>query len=64
MEITSIKVLTSDHGPDYCYLHTSLPNPCWPYEGNLAISFPAAAGTGVDYCAKHFPNIPIEIIRR
>jgi len=61
-EITEILVLTGD-GPDKIIVKTTLPEPCWPYEGGMFFNIKAAAGTGEDYVKSNFGVEP-EVIKK
>ena len=61
MKIESI-TLVRGSGPDTLIIKVDLPNGCYPYDGNAYMKMDVAAGKGQEYCAKHFPNIPLEII--
>jgi hypothetical protein len=61
MDITKI-VLIVGSGPDHIYLHTNLPEPCYPYEGNAQFRLLCAAKGGEAYVKSHFPGVPYEIV--
>jgi len=50
-------------GGDHCMLTTDLPDACWPYRGQLIITFQAAYNTGAAYVKTHF-GIDAEVIPR
>lgn len=50
-------------GTDTVMVEMDAPSPVWPFdEQNLTLKFEAAKGTGVEYCAKHFPSVPVTVI--
>lgn len=63
MKITEITIVQG-YGPDNVLLNTDLPEPTYPRTGRLFLQFSAEAGTGIDYCARHWPNVPARIINR
>lgn len=64
MRIKSATIIKG-HGSDKIILHTDLPEACWPYTGEQALDFTAAANSGEEYLKKWFPFIiDIKIIER
>jgi hypothetical protein len=61
LEIKKILILRSKGSTDKIILHTNLPDPCWPYEGNASLEMSAAHGSGVDFARRMF-NIEPEVI--
>lgn len=57
-------IVVNGVGSDKCFIQTDLPDPCFPYTGNLTFSFSAAAGDGYAYVKHHWPDLPVEIVRR
>lgn len=54
----SAAVIKRDNGPDVVFLYTDLPNPEWPYNGNLMVRFNTAKGTGEKYVKDNFKIQP------
>jgi len=61
MEILEATVLVGI-GTDNVRLLTNLPQPIWPFDGNLTMQFEVAKGDGVEYVSKHFKLEP-EVIK-
>lgn len=61
MSVLSVTLLVGN-GPDYLILHTDLPEGSWPFTGKATAKMEVAAGTGQDYCAAHFPGVPVKVI--
>lgn len=61
MKILSAFILCGRAGGDHVSLDTDLPNPSYPYDGTLSISFVCAKGTAEEYVKKHFPKIPVKV---
>lgn len=60
--VTKITVIRSIHNADVVYLHTTLPEAQWPFEGTVTLRLPIANGLVEEYCSKHFAGIPITVI--
>jgi hypothetical protein len=58
--ITSITIVVQ--GLDFVYLRTDLPPTVWPWNEPATLRLEAARGTGLDYCKKNFPGIPVEVV--
>lgn len=56
LEITSIVIITG-HGTDNIFLHTTLPDGCWPYTDTATATINVARGSAVDYVEKNFPGV-------
>jgi len=63
LDIVSATVVTGS-GPDYVYLGTKFPEPCYPFTGNLNLSFTVASGDGENYLMEHFPNVKTRVVGR
>lgn len=50
-------------GPDVVYLTTGLPEAIWPYTDELDLRFYCASGKAEAYLEKHFPGVPVEVIK-
>ena len=61
MKITKIDILQIQGNSEYVYLTTNLPNPLWPFDNNLMISFQVVKGTGEEYVKTNFPGIEYKI---
>lgn len=66
--IANIKIIgatvISLTGTDIVILKTdSLPDPVWPYEGNIKLQFEAAHGKGAEYVKNHL-GIEPEVITK
>lgn len=61
-EVTHITILTGS-GADHLYLHTTLPEGCYPYSGHASVRLEVAAGAGSAYVAEHLPDVPVEVVR-
>ena len=58
-------IITGDGKPDEIHVQTDLPTAS-PKYSNLPLSFgtnAVEAGTAEEYCRKHFPGVPMEVIR-
>lgn len=62
MKITKIVILTRLGYTDHISMETDLPNPLWPFTGNLFIRFETGFNSGVSYVEEHFPGIEYEAI--
>lgn len=59
--VKNILVLRFSMSADRVVLNTSLPEAMYPFTDKLTLEFSAARGTGVEYCEKHFPGVPVEL---
>lgn len=59
--IKSITIYTG-RGGDRVSLHADLPSGVYPYDGVTDLAMYCAAGTAENYCAKHFPGVPIKVV--
>jgi hypothetical protein len=65
INIKSVTLLRTDHSPDYLFLHTDLPEGCFPYKDKATLRLEVAAGHGEKYLMDNFnvkPNSIIDII--
>lgn len=58
LTIIKIEVITTKIGMDRIFLTTNKPEPCYPFKGNLTVSFPVARGTWREYIEENFPGVP------
>ena len=58
LQITKIVCVRIKAGGDHVYLHTTLPQGVWPFEGTASLHLDLARGTSKEYCATNFPNVP------
>lgn len=56
--------LIKSNGPDKIILKTNLPDPMFPYDGNLSIVFDASQGIGELFINEHFVGIPYVVTKR
>jgi isocitrate/isopropylmalate dehydrogenase len=63
IDVKKITVIEGD-GTDTCVveINNKIIEGCWPFENNLKLKFETAHKKGMEYCAKNFPNIPLERI--
>ena len=61
MKIVSITVMTALMGTDEVFVHTDLPSPLPPSVcmDNMTMKFSVAAGDGVGYALRYFPEVPV-----
>jgi hypothetical protein len=58
IEITEVKIMTGNSGPDIIWFNLNKPSGCWPYEENgLQLKAECANGKGKEYVTKNFPNL-------
>jgi hypothetical protein len=63
VKILKIQILTRQHFADHVMFFTDLPSPTPGLSSeNLDLQTRVAAGQGKEYCEKHFPGIPLELI--
>jgi hypothetical protein len=63
IEITKTQIVTDEHGPDVIFLHTSLPNPTFPFSGTAVLTLTCAKGTSKAYLRDNgLGDIPNEIV--
>lgn len=62
MKFTKVMVIINTHSADEIMFSTDLPEPYYPWTGNLVLNTKAASGFGVEYIKKHFPDLEIEIV--
>lgn len=60
--ITKAVVVLSREHADYISLHTTLPDPVFPFANEMCVSFTAAKGRGKAFIEEHFPGLPVEVI--
>lgn len=53
LRVREIRIVENRH----IYFHTTLPEPCWPYEGELSVH--AIAADAREYINKHFPDFKL-----
>ena len=63
MNVTKVTVIERRIGTDAVFLRSDLPNACYPFDGELEVRFDTLCGTGRMYASRHFPNVPLEVIR-
>jgi hypothetical protein len=63
MKVLSATIVQG-YGCDKVMLCTDLPEAVYPWDNQLAISFDASAGRGAEYVVRHWPDIPVEVIKR
>lgn len=63
MKLTGAVIVKST-GSDHILIDTTLPEPCYPFNGNLCIRFSVAADTGEHYMKKYFPDVPYTVVDR
>ena len=61
-KIKGIIILISKSKHDTIMLFTTLPEPCYPYRGDLILTFHAAQGYGEEYCKRYFAGMKIDIV--
>ncbi len=61
MHIEKVTVLTGKVGCDELILHTDLPSPVYPFEGNATCKLSVAKGDGESYALAHF-GAEVEVI--
>jgi hypothetical protein len=59
--ITRAVIILQSYSADSVSLETTIPDPRWPYTGNLCLKFEVAKDDGVEFVKKHF-NIEPEIV--
>lgn len=64
LNIKKAVVLIENFGSDKIFLKTDLPSAIWPYNGTAGLSMDVAAGLGLAYCKKYFPDVELEIVSR
>lgn len=62
MKIQKIHIVTG-RGPDTVCLWTDLPPSYWPWDQTPGVYFDCAANTAIEYVAKNFAGIPVEVTR-
>jgi len=62
IEIVRISLLVNMYSGDKLVLYTDLPEGGWPYKGKASLDMTVAKGKGVEYCAEHFPGVPVKVI--
>lgn len=62
--VSRIVLITGRGGTDLAMLEVSLPDGCYPFQGNAKVDLHLAAGTGEAYCREHFCSVPTEVINR
>jgi hypothetical protein len=59
MKIVSATIVRLRQGSDHVMLTTDLPEPAWPFKGELSMQFRTARGQAEAYLTEHFPGVPI-----
>jgi len=62
LDVNKITVVRDQSGPDHVYLNTTLPSGTWPFNRVQDLEITVAHQLGMEYCKKHFPGIPVELI--
>lgn len=64
VHVTNITILEGK-GLDGVFVYTALPFPLeFQCEDPLILHFDATPGTGKAYAEKHFPDVPIQVVKR
>jgi len=62
IKISKIIIVRLLHGKAIVSLRTDLPGATFPYRECLDLEFSAARESAEDYCKKHFPGVPVEVV--
>lgn len=62
IEIVKISIVIMNEGVAHVTLYTTLPESCWPYEGDLGLQFKVPRNQALEYVEKHFPGVPVDVI--
>lgn len=62
MKVTKITIVMG-HGTDCCLLDVDIPCGVYPFKGNHTLKMEVSADQGEQYCSRHFPGVPIEIVK-
>jgi hypothetical protein len=63
VHVQKIQIIEGN-GADEILLETDLPMSVFPFAGRATLKMQAAKGTGQEYVARTFEDVPVEVIRR
>lgn len=56
-------VIVKGLGADHVMIETCLPDPCYPFIGNLTVTFRVAQGDAERYVSEHFKDVPFKVVK-